>query len=242
MAQGYDTNVAPPSQSASKLTQYQALPEYTSAANDPHFSIPGAALPGKSQNLQGSFDSQMAGAQDYAKNLQSNSDALYNVYASKARGQLPGLIQQDRNTANSRGLLNSGMEKGAEAGTVQNLNTGLAGERAQINQGLNQNLNQMEGGAFGTAGLMAQPGPQTAQTQLQGAGTLLTANAGLAAQNQQLFGSLMGGAGSIAGTGLANSMQANGNNPNYGYTPQQYSGYGSGSSPMNPYAPQQPYG
>lgn len=205
-----------------------ALQEYS----NPNFQIPGAQLPSQNPALQNSFNNQLSGAQNYLQNLQSNSDALYNTYASTARSQLPSLINQNRQQYNANGLLNSGMEKGAEANTVSGVNQQLAQTRSQINQGLNTNLNAMEGGAFQTAGLLAAPGPQTAQTQLAGIGTSLNAASQGAMTNAGLIGSILGGVGSVAGGTLAGAMQSNGNNPTLNNSAYYSQPGGSYSSPL----------
>lgn len=198
-----------------------ALPEY----GDENFKIPSAVLPSKDPRAKAAYESQLNTAKNYATGLKDQSDKLYNSAAGQARSQLPGLIQQNRASFNARGLLHSGKEAATEAGTVQGLNQQLAQKRSEINSGLAQNLRQLEGGAFGSASALAQPGAQTAQTELQGIGTQLQAIAGQNQMNSQLIGSVIGGGSSLAGAGLANAMQAQNN---YGVTGGTLGGgYGS---------------
>lgn len=180
-----------------------ALPEYQEGGK-----IPGAQRPAESNYLKASYERQKKMAQDYAGNLQKTGDNIYNTYAQEARSQLPGMIQKNREDFNSRGLLQSGKEREAEAGTIGGVQRKLAETRSGINRELNQNLAQLEGNQFNTAGLLAQPGPQTAQTELQGISTQLGANSQSNQTNAALIGAILGGGSSLAGAGLANNMMS----------------------------------
>ncbi len=213
------------------------LPEYEEDNDD--FGIPGAEKPADSDYLKGAYEKSRKGAQDYAKNLRATGDKIYGTYAEDARRQLPGMIQKQRESFNSRGLLHSGMERNAEAGTVGAVTRDLAEKRSGINQELNQNLKALEAGQFGTAGLIAAPGPQSATGELQRIGTQLGATTTSNLQNAQLIGSILGGAASVGGGALANNMQANGNNPAASPSPGSYVDYNTPG--FNRYVPRQTY-
>jgi hypothetical protein len=203
------------------------LPEYSTGS-------PGAGVgtvPGlpTAPNYGGTLANQINQANQAYSNMGQQSNQLMGSYAQAARQQLPGQLRSVQDSYNSRGLLNSGQESQGEAGTIAGVNSNLANTQQQINAQLLNNLGTLQGNAFQTAQTSAQPGPQTANTYLQGvAGTL-----GAETQNQILanqgYGNLAGGIASVGGA-LAGTMQQNGNNPistfpGYGNPMGQNSGY-----------------
>lgn len=195
------------------------LPEYTT----PNYQIPGAQIPTQNPKLTDTFNTQNQQAKDYANNLGANSDQLYNSYATQARQQLAGTLGQVKNDYNSRGLLNSGVEAGAEANQIGATNANLDQTRSAINSNLLGNLNTMQGNAATTAGQIGQAGPSIAMPYLSGVASNIgaeTANQGLL---NSIYGSVGAAAGAAGGAGLAGYMSSanpygtnnlNLNNPN----------------------------
>lgn len=194
--------------------------EYSNPNGDPFLiggggmgNIPGAQLPSRNPLAQSMYDQQLGGAKDYASKLSGMSDQLYNNAASTARSGLSNTLRSTRNSYNSRGLLNSGGERGAEAGARSSAEAGLAGTRSQINQGLLQNLQGMEGNAFGTAAGLAQPGPNTAQLYQQGMSSDIAQKMKDEAARSQAYGQIGQGLGALGGAGLAGAMRSGQQNP-----------------------------
>lgn len=114
-------------------------------------NIPGVKYPTKNTALyndnpndKGSvpsiMDSQMIARNKYKEDMpgkiKSDSDTLYNAYASGARRDLASKIKDTRGNFNSRGLLNSGMRAGAELGQKSQAASDMATKRRDINSSL----------------------------------------------------------------------------------------------------------
>lgn len=179
-------------------------------------TIPGAVLPSRNPLAKKLAGDQWQKAQDYLKNFRSNSDSLFNSYANDARQSLKEGSRHLRDDFNSRGLLNSGGQVNAESNLRSGLVNALGQRRAKINADQNNTLTQMEGNAFGSAGLMAQPGPDTANPQLSALGSNMGQSIDSMNRDSQLYGGLASGVGSLAGVGLAGLMQNNGQKLDFG--------------------------
>jgi len=180
-----------------------ALPEYLAGSG---YQIPGVVSPTQSPLAQSIYQNQLGSALDYNKNTQQTAQNLYNNYAQGTQQQLRSGISQNRDSFNSRGLLNSGAEQGGELGLKSQANINNANAASAINSGVQQNASGLLSNTFGSAAQMAQPGPNSASGYLQGiASNIQGMNTSNAAQSQ-LMGNAAGGVGSLGGYGLANSI------------------------------------
>lgn len=210
------------------------LPEYQGGGSGNSSAIGGAELPTTNPLAKSMYDQQLKGAQDYAAKMPALSDTLYNNAATTARAGLTQTLRGTRNNYNSRGLLNSGGERGAEAGARSKTESDLANTRSSINQGLVSNLQGMEGNAFGSAAGLAQPGVNVAQPYLSGVQSNIAQQQSDAALQGQMYGQASQGIGQYLGQGLAGAMyQQQQQNPYYGVI--QPTGYGSVGSGGNYY-------
>ncbi len=191
-------------------------------------TIKSAQAPAQNPLAQTMYNQSLKRATDYNKNLPAYSDALYNQAEGQASQQLQGQNRATRNSFNSRGLLNSGGEAGAEANNKSQTKQSLYNTRASINQGLLNNAQQLEGNAFQQASYLSQPGAQTAQGDLQKLQSDIAANESDQQLQSQMFGSIAGGVGAIGGAGLAGLMYNNGQ-----AAPTNYGA--AGAVPANPY-------
>lgn len=187
-----------------------ALPEYTGG------TIPGAQLPGtgKRDAVKGAFTSQMGAAKKYLANMKANSDAAYASYQNQSRRKLASSIKSVKNDFNARGLLGSGLQGDAVAGTTANANADLINKRAEINQGLLSNLNQLEGNAYDTASILSMNGPNTAEPYLAGIGSNIALQSADNALASEMYGQIGQGLGAAGGSALASTMAGGG-----GYNP-----------------------
>lgn len=206
--------------------------------------IPSVSVPNQNPAAASGLAQQMQASQQYLQNLSSNSDALYNNAAAQTRTQLNQGIKNVREDFNSRGLLSSGGETGAELGQESAAQSSLASTRNSINAGLLQNAQGMQGNAFNTAATLAQPGPNIASPYLSGVGSNIgtqTANTQLA---NTIYGNLGSGIGSIAGAGLGSAIAGQqsagplGNIQGTPYSPSNFLDSGQAPTSYNPYGTQ----
>lgn len=163
------------------------------------------------------YEQRKTARKDYESRVPGLSDELYSNAASQGRRELEGTNRQIRGGYNSRGLLNSGMRVGAEAGATADSKSRLAGQRVEINQGLLSNLEQLESDEFAAASQLASPGANAANPFLSTVKAGLQKDASDAASNAQLIGGIGSGVGSIGGGILANTMYGQRNpTPKYG--------------------------
>lgn len=190
----------------------QILPEF----RDDNFQIPGAQLPSsRGKDLAATaFNRQSQAAGDYLAKMKENSDRAYLSLQKESKKKLDRSIKGVKNDFNARGLLNSGLSADAEGGARTAANIELARGRSDINRGLLQNLDLMEGNVFNTANVLAQPGPDTANPYLSGIGSELALETGANDLAAQMAGNISGGVGAIGGAGLASLIsQGRGYNP-----------------------------
>jgi hypothetical protein len=187
-----------------------ALPEYTGG------DVPGAQLPGtqKRDQVGGAFKGRIDAAKKYLANMKATGDAAYATYANQSRRKLASSIKGVKNDFNSRGLLNSGLQGDAVAGTTAGVNSDLINKRSEINQGLLGNQQQLEAGAYDLASIMAQRGPNTADPYLSGIGSNIALQSADSALASDMYGQIGAGAGALGGTALASQMAGGG-----GYNP-----------------------
>jgi hypothetical protein len=197
------------------------LPEYTGG------TVPGAQLPSsqKRDQVGGAFKGRIDAAKKYLANMKATGDAAYATYQNQSRRKLAGSIKGVKNDFNSRGLLNSGLQGDAVAGTTAAVNSDLINKRAEINQGLLGNQAQLEGNAYDLASVMAQRGPSTADAYLSGIGSNIALQSADSALASQMYGQIGAGVGAIGGSALAGQMGGGGGgyNPVEGVKPK--SGY-----------------
>lgn len=202
--------------------------------------IPGVQTPTKNPLASQIYNQQLQAANNYASQIPQMSDSIYNPAAATARQGLASTIRSNRNSYNSRGLLNSGGEQGSEAAATATTNQGLQSTRQSINQGLLSNANTLYGNAFSTATGNAQPGPETASTYLSGVQSAIGQQTGQQQLTNSTIGGLASGVGAIGGLGLASAMygqQTAGGTP----LPSQYNVYNPNNT-ANTLNSSNPYG
>lgn len=188
------------------------LPEYS---ND-NFQIPGAQMPSsdKRNRIGGAFKSQLSAAKSYLANMKARGDQAYQTYADQSRRRLANSIKSVKNDFNSRGLLGSGLQGDAVASATSAANSDLINKRAEINQGLLGNLNQLEGNVYDTGNLLAQKGPGVADAYLAGVGSNIARESADNALAAEMYGQIGQGVGAVGGSALASYMAGNrGYNP-----------------------------
>lgn len=76
-------------------------------------------------------------AKDYRSKVPQIQEQTFNPVADESRRALAGQISGIRTSANSRGLLYSGLRQGSESQARGDMSAGLAAKRAQINEHTN---------------------------------------------------------------------------------------------------------
>lgn len=142
--------------------------------------------------LRGQMQKQNA----YAKELQANQPGLMERQASIQRGQgrgaLAGAMAGNRQNFNSRGLLFSGLRKGAESGLQAQGASNLAGGISESNRGVMDQTNAARQAAIGT-------GQQVANLDQQRESNRVEALMQALGKRSEAMGSAGRGLGSMAG-------------------------------------------
>lgn len=134
-------------------------------------------------------------AKSYRANLPGTQNALANQSADVGKRNLAQNIAQTRSNASSRGLLNSGLRQGAEAGNYGSYLSGQSQARSGINQETEQNAQGMENNAI-SAGEKLQQQRQAMEDAIYGRQQEQYQNA---LQQQQQRTGLLGGIGKSLG-------------------------------------------
>ncbi len=180
-------------------------------------------------NYGNTFQNQLKTAQDYRDNLGKTSDEMYGAYYNQAKGSLKQNLKQNDEQFGARGLLGSGLQASGAGQQKAATATDLTNKRQEINSGLLDNLNQLEGNAYGTAqSMVGDKGPDLMNPYME----WMQNNIATQNQDRSAAAQMYGGIGGALGTGagyLANSMYKQ--NPMNNVT--QYGpwagGYGNGS-------------
>lgn len=166
------------------------------------------------------YDRQLRDLREFSANKNRYSDELYNSAATGARRDLDTGIKKTRDNYNSRGLLNSGMQRADEEGLRSNTAASLADKRRSINQGLLSQQQGMESNLFGSAQGLTAPGVSKSQQDLSAFASQLGIDMDAAKINSGIAAQAAGGIGKgfEAATGLADQLfrQKKGSN-GYGY-------------------------
>lgn len=133
---------------------------------------------------------------NFQSNLPMMQDQMYEGAANQARSNLAGSLANIRSNANSRGLLYGGIHEGADQQATAQAAGGLAQTRMGINAGLEGQNDQMQQ-ALLQSQLERYRGDVSANEKNYG---LAMSRYGLDQQNR---GNMMGGAGALAGLGIA---------------------------------------
>lgn len=144
--------------------------------------------------------SQIKQSKDFRTSIPKQGNALMTGKMDAAKEELAQRISGVRGDYNSRGLLFSGMRSGEEAAARGDYAANVAGQRAEVNQGLLDTSNQMDDRAidtgFGMAGLGTDAG---AQQTLADARIQAEKEARNARQGNEVAKGLGGGIGALAG-------------------------------------------
>lgn len=142
--------------------------------------------------LTGMRDQQIKAATEYGNNIKGYEKQQQNTAADTSRQNLAGQLAGVNTNSNSRGLLYGGYNEGEQAKTSAMNQAALQQQYSNINTNAQNTLSGLQNQALGT-GLVIN---QTQQNQND-----LAYQAALQQQmqNNQMFGSLLGGIGSIGG-------------------------------------------
>lgn len=156
-------------------------------------------MPGRPTNYRDSLTAQLGRAKDLSDNFGRYSDERFEPFAQVERGKLDRNLRGVKNDFNSRGLLGSGLQADAEAGTRAESNAYLRGVRGDINQGLLGDIEKTRGNAFDLASMMARGGPNTSQLQLDQLAQMIALSSENDALASQAYGNLSSGVGRLGG-------------------------------------------
>lgn len=109
---------------------------------------PEPPAPNMDPRLKAIRDRQIKQARDFRGNLGANKDKAFNAASQQAESQLGAKLKDVDRSSNRRGLYNSGLREGAKAGAVSDSASGLAQERQNINERLNESADQYDKAAL----------------------------------------------------------------------------------------------
>lgn len=114
-----------------------------------------------SPEMRQAMEASQKQAQDFRANIGGYKDNQFNQASNESRKDLSSRLSDIKSQSNSRGLLYSGLRQAGEAGAGAQASAGLAGQRAQINQGAEQQAQGLENSAIKN-GLAYQQAQQAA--------------------------------------------------------------------------------
>lgn len=122
----------------------QGIADLQNGVRDIFKKDPAPTPPGEDPRLTKIREAQQKQADQFSANANQTKNTLYNNLAQGERAQLTNNLSAVNQNNSARGLLNSGINEGQQAGVRAESSQAMAGARAGINSGVDNAASQLQ--------------------------------------------------------------------------------------------------